>query len=265
MCEFIKIVNIYNMLSLISPAKTLDFETRFNVKKHSLPIFEKEVGQLVGIMKKVAVADLERVFGVSRKLAELNFLRFKNFSREFNLDNSRPALLAFDGDVYGGIDRENYDWKDFDFVQKHLRILSGLYGLLRPLDLIQPYRLEMGVDFKKFDASIKNLAEFWSDKIAAEINLLEGKAIVNLASEEYFAAVDVKKIKAKITNVVFKDEKNGRLKIIGINAKKARGLMVDFIVRNRVDEVGELRGFEGMGYKFEKGLSGVWELVFVRG
>ncbi len=212
------------MLTLISPAKTLDFETEFKVKTHTLPIFVKEASVLISALKKASVSDLEKVFGVSKKLAELNFSRFQNFQKS----DSRQALLAFDGDVYDGIDKRNLD---FDFAQKHLRILSGLYGVLRPLDLIKPYRLEMGTDFKKFDAKIKNLYEFWSDKIMPE---LETDYIINLASEEYFAAVNTKKIKAKIINIIFKEKKDGKLKIVGINAKKARGLMANFIIKNKI-------------------------------
>ncbi len=249
------------MLTLISPAKTLDFASPFNINNPTLPSFLKETEKLVSILKKASISDLEKNFHISKKLAELNFTRFQNFSKNFNLKNSRPAIIAFDGDVYDGIDKKNFSQKDFDFAQKNLRILSGLYGLLRPLDLMQPYRLEMGTDFKKFDPKIKNLYEFWSDKIAPELDNIETKEIINLASEEYFSAVNVKKIKAKVTNIVFKERKNGTLKIIGINAKKARGVMTNFIIKNRIAEVEKLKEFNEDGYKL---FSAKDDLVFVR-
>jgi cytoplasmic iron level regulating protein YaaA (DUF328/UPF0246 family) len=252
------------MLTLISPAKTLDFESEFSVKNHTQPAFLKETEKLINILKKASIADLEKVFSVSKKLAELNFNRFQNFSKKFDSSNSRPALIAFDGDVYDGFDKKNFTQKDFDFAQDHLRILSGLYGLLRPLDLMQPYRLEMGTDFKKFDSSIKNLYGFWSDKIAQELNSVDSKYIINLASEEYFSAVDPKKIKAKIINVAFKERKNGKLKIVGINAKKARGLMANFIIKNRIDDLKELKKFCEATYKLEITLSNQDNLVFTR-
>ena len=251
------------MLILLSPAKSLDFDSEFTLKNHSLPIFTKEIEKLVFELKKVKISELEKVFGISKKLAELNFQRFQNFSKKFDLKNSRPALLAFDGDVYTGIDKKNFNQKDFDFAQKHLRILSGLYGLLRPLDLIQPYRLEMGTDFKKFTPEIKNLYEFWKDKISQELNLLKKNHIINLASEEYFSVVNSKKIKAKIINVVFKEKKAGKLKIIGINAKKARGLMTNFVIKHKITNPEKLQAFSEANYKFNSTLSNKENFVFI--
>lgn len=252
------------MLILISPAKSLDFESEFTVKNHTLPIFLAEIKKLISDLRKVSTSDLEKIFGVSKKLAELNFDRFQNFASEFTEKNSRPALIAFDGDVYAGIDKKNYTQKDFDFAQNHLRILSGLYGLLRPLDLIQPYRLEMGTDFKKIDPKIKNLYQFWEDKISSKLGAESCENIINLASEEYFSAINPKKIKAKIINIIFKEEKLGKLKIVGINAKKARGLMTNFIIKNKITNPQKLKEFSEANYCFDSKLSNQENFVFIK-
>lgn len=243
------------MIILLSPAKSLDFESSFNCKKHSQPRFESETKKLALLMKKYSVSDLEKLMVISKKLAELNFERFKNFEK----NQSRQALLAFDGDVYAGIEKEKFSEKDFDFAQNHVRILSGFYGLLRPLDLIKPYRLEMGTKLKT-----QSLYEFWGDKISDELEKSEEKTLVNLASEEYFGAVNPKKISKKIVNIIFKENKNGIYKIIGINAKKARGLMTNFVIKNKIDDVEKLKKFSEEEYRFEKTLSGELNWVFVR-
>jgi hypothetical protein len=247
------------MIILLSPAKSLDFETKFNCKKHSVASFEKETIELLAVMKKFSIGDLEKLMGISKKLAELNFSRFKNFEKQ----SARQAILAFDGDVYDGIEKKKYSEKDFEFAQNHLRILSGFYGILRPLDLIKPYRLEMGIDLKK-SLLKKNLYEFWGEKISKNLNGLEKKFIINLASEEYFSVVNSKKISAKIINVIFKEKKNGVLKIIGINAKKARGLMANFAIKNKITEPEKLKNFKEENYKFAKQLSDQLNWVFVR-
>ena len=252
------------MIILISPAKSLDFSTKFNCETYSIPEFLPESKKLALELKKFSCSDLEKLFHVSKNLAELNFKRFQNFSNKADLKNSRQALLAFDGDVYAGIDKINFGKKDFDFAQKHLRILSGLYGLLKPLDLIQAYRLEMGTDFKKFDFIAKNLYEFWGDKITQSLNLSSKKTVINLASEEYFSAINLKKIKAAVVNIIFKEQKAGKLKIVGINAKKARGLMVNFIIKNKITKVEELKGFAEAGYKFDSKLSSERSFLFVK-
>lgn len=252
------------MIILLSPAKSLDFTTKFNCKNHTTPFFEKDITKLIGKLKKVTIADLEKLFGISKKLAELNFERSQNFAPKFNLKNSRQALLAFDGDVYAAIDKTNFNEKDFDFAQKHLRILSGLYGLLKPLDLIQPYRLEMGTDFKNFNFGVKNLYEFWGDRISQQLDLIGSKHIINLASQEYFAAVNPKKIKAKIINIIFKEKKGNQLKIIGINAKKARGLMANFVIKNKITNPEKLKNFCDANYKFKAELSDAVNWIFVR-
>lgn len=252
------------MLILLSPAKSLDFESKINCKNYSLPFFTKEIEKLIAELKKVKISDLEKVFDISKKLAELNFNRFQNFSKKFDLSNSRPALIAFDGDVYAGIDKKKFTEKDFDFAQKHLRILSGLYGILRPLDLIQPYRLEMGCDFKKFNFGIKSLYEFWEDKISFHLNSIEKEHIINLASQEYFAAINLEKLHSKVINIIFKEKKGDLLKIVGINAKKARGLMANFIIKNKITDYKKLKTFDESNYKFKKELSDDKNFVFVK-
>jgi len=252
------------MLILLSPAKSLDFESKFTCKNHSIPHFAKETEKLAAELKKFSISDLEKLMGISKKLAELNFSRFQKFEKKFDLKNSRQALLAFDGDVYAGIEKENFSEKDFDFAQNHLRILSGFYGLLRPLDLMQPYRLEMGTDFKKFKFLAKNLYEFWGDKISQELENLDEKTIINLASEEYFSAISPKKISKKIVNIIFKEKKSGVLKIVGINAKKARGLMTNFIIKNKITDPQKLKTFCAENYHFAENLSDELNWTFIR-
>lgn len=256
------------MFILLSPAKSLDYQSAISHQNFTIPHFEKETQKLSKLLKKFSSSDLEKLMGISKKLAELNFERFQNFAPKFDLKNSKQALLVFDGDVYKPIEKENFAQKDFDFAQKHLRILSGFYGLLRPLDLIQPYRLEMGTDFKKTSADIKNLYEFWGDKISEYLNLecknAGAKYVINLASEEYFSVINPKKISAKIINIIFKENKNGVYKIVGINAKKARGLMTNFIVKNKISDPEDLKKFKIEKYHFEKTMSDELNFTFVR-
>ncbi len=201
--------------------------------------------------------------GISKKLAELNHQRFQDFSSDkFDFKNSKQALLVFDGDVYKPIEVETFTKKDFEFAQKHLRILSGFYGILRPLDLMQPYRLEMGTNLKIGDA--KNLYQFWGDKISDEINKEKGEYVINLASEEYFSAINPKKISAKIINLIFKEKKGDAYKIIGINAKKARGLMTNFIIKNQIAKPADLKNFDLEKYRFSKEMSDESDFVFIR-
>jgi cytoplasmic iron level regulating protein YaaA (DUF328/UPF0246 family) len=256
------------MLILLSPAKSLKYDAPLSHKNFTLPYFAKETKKLALELKKFSVSDLEKLMGISKKLAELNCERFKNFSPKFNFENSKQALLAFDGDVFKPIEKEKFSAADFEFAQKNLRILSGFYGLLRPLDLMQPYRLEMGTDFKKTifekDLSVKNLYQFWGDKISEQLDLEGSKYIINLASEEYFSAVNPEKISAKIINIIFKENKNGVYKIIGINAKKARGLMTNFIVKNKISDPKELKNFKIEKYHFAKEMSDEFNFTFIR-
>ena len=256
------------MIILLSPAKSLDFESKFNCKNHTIPYFAKEIEKLTSELKNFTIFDLEKLMGISKKLAELNFARFQNFEKKFDLKNSRQALLAFDGDVYAPIEKNIFSEKDFAFAQDHIRILSGLYGLLRPLDLIQPYRLEMGTDFKKCKFLTKNLYEFWGEKISKALDeegLKRGsKHVINLASEEYFSAINPKIISAKIINCIFKEQKNDQLKIVGIHAKKARGLMTNFAIKNKISNPQNLKDFSEENYRFQIKLSDESNFVFTR-
>lgn len=204
--------------------------------------------------------------GISPKLAELNYQRFQDWSTPFTTDNSKQALLAFKGDVYTGFDCDAWKADDFNFAQKHLRILSGLYGLLRPLDLMQPYRLEMGTRLK--NAEGKDLYAFWGDTISEAISAAakksKSKCLVNLASNEYFSSVRPETIGLPVVTPVFKDAKNGKYKIISFFAKKARGMMSNFIVRNRITDPADLREFDVAGYYFDESSSSETNLMFLR-
>lgn len=240
------------MLLLLSPAKSLNFAIDVGAVKPTVPSFLGDSQKLISVLQKFSVADLMQLMGISDKLASLNHQRFQDFSLPFTDKNSKPAIFVFDGDVYDGIDVVNYSLQDLDFAQRHLRILSGLYGVLRPLDLMQAYRLEMGTVLQNEKG--KNLYQFWQEKITNYLNeelaKAEEKTLLNLASEEYFSAVDTKKIKGKIINIVFKEKKNSDYKIVGIFAKKARGLMTDFIIKNKIKKAEDVKNFALNGYKF---------------
>jgi uncharacterized protein len=201
---------------------------------------------------------LMQLMDISENLAQLNRERYKNFKKTFEPQNSKQALLAFKGDVYTKIDVEKYSSEDFEFAQKHVRILSGLYGLLKPMDLIQPYRLEMGIRLENKKG--KNLYDFWGSRIAKAINdVAKGYPVINLASQEYFKAVDVQKLSSKIITPVFKEFKNGKYQVIGLFAKQARGMMTDFIIKNRINNPEELKVFNSGKYEFkEENERGEW-------
>jgi hypothetical protein len=199
---------------------------------------------------------------LSEKLSKLNFDRFQAFKTPFSLDNAKQALLAFKGDVYNGINASSLSVKDLDFAQKNVRMLSGLYGVLRPLDLIQPYRLEMGA--KLGNAEGKNLYDYWGSGISEVLNEDEEKLIVNLASNEYFKAIDKNILKAQILDIVFKEKKNDTYKVIGIYAKRARGLMINYIIRNRLTDAEALKDFSDEGYLYNQKLSSDSTWVYVR-
>ncbi len=245
------------MIILLSPAKSLNFELACDHIKSTQPAFLDDSKKLIASLKKLSASDLMQLMQISEKLAKLNHQRFQDFQIPFNSKNSKPALFVFDGDVYDGIDVENYKKSQLEFAQQHLRILSGLYGVLRPLDLMQAYRLEMGTVFA--NSRGKNLYQFWQEKITnylnCELEKSADKIILNLASEEYFKAVEVAKIKGEIINVVFKEKKDLQYKIVGIFAKKARGLMADFIIKNEIGDVGEIKKFNAEGYKFSEKMS----------
>ncbi len=247
-------------LIILSPAKSLDFTTKFNCLNSTKPIFHKETAILIENLKELSVNDLENLMSISKKLGELNYERFQNFQK----NPERQAILAFDGDVYDGIDKKNYSEKDYDFAQKNILILSGLYGLLKPLDLIKPYRLEMGTNFKDLDFFIKNLYEFWEDKIIQEINKNPSKIIINLASQEYFSAINSHKINKEIIEIIFQENKHGIFKTIGINSKKARGLMTNFIVKNKISNPQDLKKFCEANYRFNHAISNDEKWYFTR-
>ncbi|WP_339865890.1 peroxide stress protein YaaA [uncultured Algoriphagus sp.] len=250
------------MLILISPAKTLDYSTPV-FKESTQPDFQTDTRSLVRIMKKKSAKEIGELMHISENLAELNNERFKTFQTDFTENNSKQAILAFKGDVYTKIDVDQYSKEDFDFAQDHLRILSGLYGLLKPLDLIQPYRLEMGIKLENKKG--KNLYEFWDKKIAKAINAVaEGKTIINLASQEYFKAVHQKSLKSPLITIEFKEFKDDSYKIIGFFAKQARGMMSNFAIKNRITEPELLKTFNEAGYEYSEKLSDASNWVFVR-
>ena len=254
------------MLMLISPAKTLDFETPSKTKKKSEPDFLSDSQQLIDELKVLSPADISELMHISDKLGDLNYQRFHNWHLPFDADNAKQSILAFKGDVYTGLNAQAFTSQDFSFAQKHLRILSGLYGLLRPLDLMQAYRLEMGTKFSNERG--KNLYEFWGEAITAAINKqlksIKSDVLVNLASNEYFKAVKPKLLNADIITPVFKDCKNGKYKIISFYAKKACGLMVAYIIKNKLSEVEQIKSFDSEGYTYNPAMSTAREWVFTR-
>jgi len=254
------------MITVISPAKTLDFETAPVTDKSSSPEHLKQSKELVEIMRDKSPRDLTRLMGISQKLAELNVERFHNWKPPFNKNNAKQAILAFRGDVYMGLDAESFTQRDFNFAQKNLRILSGLYGVLRPLDLIQPYRLEMGT--KLPNKRGKDLYHFWADSIteslADELSAHRNKTLINLASNEYFSAVNPALLPGHLITPVFKDYNKGAYKVLAFFAKKARGLMAAFIVKNRINKPQDIKAFDLDGYKFNPGFSTDTEWVFTR-
>lgn len=250
------------MLAVISPSKTQDFSTP-DIREHTLTRQLSESEFLVDILKKKSQGELSKLMSISEKLSKLNYDRFQSFSIPFNFANAKQALLAFKGDVYNGIDAPNLSKQDLIFAQDNLRMLSGLYGVVRPLDLIAPYRLEMGTRLKTPKG--KNLYEFWGDKISKVLNEDESEVIINLASNEYFKGIDQESLKAKIINIVFKEFKGDKYKIIGIYAKRARGLMVQFIVKNQLTNPQDLKAFTMEDYHFREDMSDATTWIFTRG
>ena len=255
------------MLAILSPAKTLDYSPQRLVSRKTNCEFLKDSEELIGGLSKLSSKDVGKLMGISEKLADLNRERFQTWTVPFPKGAAKQALLAFKGDVYQGFDLECFSEEDWRFAQDHLRILSGLYGLLRPLDQMLPYRLEMGTKLKTTRG--KNLYEFWGTQLTDSLNKAlkrQGDDIlVNLASNEYYGAVKKEALKARVITPVFKDTKNGKLKIISFYAKLARGLMADFIIRNRIEGVEDLKGFAAAAYGFDASLSEGSTLVFTRG
>ena len=254
------------MLIVVSPAKSLDFETKAPTQKFTDPQYLAESTQLVGQLQKLSPEDFSELMHISSALGELNHMRFANWHTPFDLENSKQAIFAFKGDVYIGLEAEKLSTADLNFAQNHLRILSGLYGLLRPLDLMQPYRLEMGSKFKNKKG--KNLYEFWDGQITESLNELFEKdknpVLVNLASIEYFSAIKPKSLNAEIISPVFKDFSNGKYKIVSFFAKKARGYMAAYIIQNRIKNPEKLKEFDVEGYRYSEEDSTPMQPVFLR-
>ena len=253
------------MKIIISPAKSLDFKTELPIKNFSIPNFLSESKKINELLKKKSPSELKSLMSISEKLAELNWNRNNTFKTPFNIENARQSIFTFNGDVYSGLDAFSLSMDQLNHAQKSLRILSGLYCLLKPLDLIQPYRLEMGTKLN-VEGSL-NLYGFWKNKITNKLNdeLNENEFFVNLASNEYSSAIDRKLLKTTMISPVFKDMKNGKLKIISFYAKKARGMMVRYILDNEINNLEDLRGFDYGGYSYSSEESEkMKELVFIR-
>jgi len=254
------------MIIVISPAKTLDFESKMPTEEFTQPTQLDQSQLLINRLKDLSSLDLSELMHISTKIADLNFERNHDWSTPFTVNNARQALFAFKGDVYTGIDAYSMTERNIQFSQTHLRMLSGLYGLLKPLDLMQAYRLEMGSRLS--NARGKNLYEFWGDRITNIINdelkQTNSKTLLNLASNEYFKSVKTKKVNADIITPAFKDYKNGDYKMIGFYAKKARGLMSRYIIDNEITNVEDIKQFDSEGYEFHPAFSEGNTWVFTR-
>ncbi|WP_374252505.1 peroxide stress protein YaaA [Acinetobacter brisouii] len=254
------------MLALISPAKTLDYETALPSSNFTQPRLLDQSEQLIEVCRELSASQLASLMSVSEKIAQLNVARFQDWQTEFDLANARQAIFAFKGDVYTGLDAYALNDAQLDFAQQHLRMLSGLYGLLRPLDLMMPYRLEMGT--KLHNPRGSNLYEFWgkriTDLIQQDLQQANSNILLNLASDEYYKAVKESALDAQIVKPVFLDQKNGKYKVISFYAKKARGLMARFVIEQQIQQVEDLKAFNSEGYYFDAENSNVKELVFKR-
>ncbi len=254
------------MLFLISPAKALDYETPIQVKTHTRPLFVEQAAELVDVMRAKSPRQVAELMDLSDKLAALNAARYEAWSPKFTAKNSRQAALAFDGDVYGGLDAKSLSPDELDWLQQHLCILSGLYGVLRPLDRMQPYRLEMGTRLKT--ARGNSLYAYWGSRIADYLNERaradKSPVVINLASEEYFKAVDLKALRPRVVTCAFEERKADKYKVISFMAKRARGLMVRWAVQHRASTPEQLKGFDLEGYRFEAGPSTPDRFVFRR-
>ena len=252
------------MKILLSPAKSLDFKSQLPTDKSSSICFEKEAQYLNSILRSKNPKELSDLMSISSKIADLNYERNHSWSFPFTANNARQAVYAFSGDVYRGLDAYTIDNDSIDFMQNSVRIISGLYGLIKPLDLIQPYRLEMGTKLA-FDSN-KNLYDFWIKKITEQLNseLESDEPVLNLASNEYFKALDKKVIKTDIYSANFKQFKNGEYKTIAIFSKRARGMMTRYTIDNKIREINDLKSFDYDGYIFDENLSSEKELIFIR-
>jgi cytoplasmic iron level regulating protein YaaA (DUF328/UPF0246 family) len=263
---FYSIEDVTAMLIVVSPAKTLDYDTPAKTTVLTQPDYLDKSQELISRLRQLSSLDISELMKVSTKIADLNFDRYESWDKRFTEKNAKQAVLAFKGDVYTGLNAETFSAKDFTFAQQHLRILSGLYGLLRPLDLMQPYRLEMGT--KLSTAHGKNLYEFWGSTITeglnAQLKKIKADTLINLASNEYFKAVKPKELKGEIITPAFKEFKDGDYKMIGIYAKKARGMLSRYIIKHQLSDPQDIKAFDEEGYKFSKKLSQGNTWVFSR-
>ncbi|TVZ42079.1 hypothetical protein P886_1433 [Alteromonadaceae bacterium 2753L.S.0a.02] len=254
------------MLIVISPAKNLDYETPLPKVKHTKASLLEDASELMSELKHLAPQDVSDLMGISDKLGLLNYDRFQAWQMPLTKKNARPAVLAFKGDVYLGLDAYDFDTDDFEFAQQHLRILSGLYGVLKPLDLMAPYRLEMGTKFK--NSRGKDLYSFWGTKLTQMLNkqlkTLRSNTVVNLASQEYFKSVQPASLQAELITPVFKDWKNDNYKIISFFAKKARGRMSAYIIKNKITDPEHIKDFDWDGYQYNEAMSDAGQWVFTR-
>lgn len=253
------------MIFLISPAKTLDFSERA-YSEATLPRHLDDTAELVALLKPMSTSELRQLMSISEKLAVLNQARYRDFATPFTPDNAKPSILAFQGDVYRGLDAATFDEDDLRFADRHIRILSGLYGMLRPLDLMQPYRLEMGT--KLANARGKNLYDFWGGRLTEQINedlaATQSDAVVNLASKEYFKAVQPDRLDGRLLNIDFKEERDGAYKIVALYAKQARGMMCRYAVQHRIAAPEALKQFDMEGYAYHEELSSDDHWIFTR-
>lgn len=255
------------MIVLLSPAKTLDYTTPTPTQEFTIPEELEKSEKLIKALKKYSVKKLSDLMSLSTDLSQLNVGRYQTWNTDFTPENARQAIFAFKGEVYNGLQAYTFSQNDIAFAQNHIRLLSGLHGALKPLDLIQPYRLEMGTKLKV--GRKNNLYEFWGDEVTQRINkqleAIESEVVINLASAEYFKVINTKKLKAKVVTPNFYDNKNGTYKMIQMYAKKMRGAMAAFIVKNQLKHPNELQAFDGEGYYFKNELSTAENLVFHRG
>ena len=255
------------MLVVISPAKTLDFETSPTIQDYSVPNFLDDSEKIIKKLRSLSKKKIKELMNISDKLVDLNKARYEQWDRQFSPEHAKQAVLAFKGDVYQGLEAESFSEEDFAFAQKHLRILSGLHGVLKPLDLIRPYRLEMGTKLPV--GRRKDLYHFWDTKVTDVLNndFQDNGAhiLVNLASNEYFKVVQPKVLDAEVITPVFKDLKGDQYKVISFFAKKARGMMAAFIIKNKISNVEDIKSFDTDGYIFNADLSHGNEWVFTRG
>ncbi|MFP4059841.1 MAG: peroxide stress protein YaaA [Bacteroidales bacterium] len=254
------------MLIVLSPAKSMNFDPHDQTSEYSLPMFQKEAAKVAGELRKLSPGQLGKLLNIGTKLTELNFKRYQEWKEDGNGDKTKQALLTFNGEVYNGLNAPDLSETDLDYAQEHLVILSGLYGILRPLDLIQPYRLEMSTKIRSGNS--KDLYQYWNDKITSTVNeSLKGhqqKILTNLASAEYFKSIDLKKIDGEVLDIAFKEKRGNSYRPVQIYLKKARGMMAHYIIKNRISEPEHVKGFDYEGYHFNESLSSGNDWVFTR-